>query len=445
MILSLASLFLAVVIGALAVWRFASLVALAPRWAAVTFALGSGASLGIGATAILYGLFGAAVHVPQVEFVLEIAVLAWLIHSTWRKQRAPLAQIPVTWTAVGGIAIALFLVTSAMSFTWDANPQGNWDAWSIWNLRAKFLTGVLPSRAWSPQLAETTHPEYPLLLSSAVARSWAAGSNTDSSAPIAISYAFFLSIAAAAAGGISILRGPMPGLLAGLIVICTPALAAEVPQQYADVPIAASFTCALIFAMLDRPLWAGVFAGLAAWTKDEGILFAVVLLAALALFRRRDVLRYALGLVPVGLLIAVFKTFLAPHVSSQFGAGMLGHFLEPERYALLAGSVLANTLTLGAGLYHPIYPIAAYAIAVRFRPAALKEKWLGVAVVGATFIGYCAVLIGTPNDLKWQLSTATGRLLIQLWPLAVVSAMFWLGSVEEPAAAPARKGKRAGR
>ena len=58
-----------------------------------------------------------------------------------------------------------------MSGAWENNPQGNWDAWSIWNLRARFLAagGIVAHRAWSPLLS-STHPEYPLLTSAFVAR-----------------------------------------------------------------------------------------------------------------------------------------------------------------------------------------------------------------------------------------------------------------------------------
>ena len=40
---------------------------------------------------------------------------------------------------MGHLNPPMILGTLAMSYAWDQNPQGQWDAWSIWNLRAKFI------------------------------------------------------------------------------------------------------------------------------------------------------------------------------------------------------------------------------------------------------------------------------------------------------------------
>src|SRR6202008_158625 len=152
------------------------------------------------------------------------------------------------------------LATATIAKGWDALPQGNWDAWSIWNLRAKFLSmPTLAWRAYSPLLANT-HPEYPLLLSGAIARCWNAAHDMPNSIPMTIGYLFFLSLLAMVTGGIAMLRGAVAGLIAGLTLPCSTPRVLEVPAQYADVPIAAYLAGALIFALLDKPVWAGVFA-----------------------------------------------------------------------------------------------------------------------------------------------------------------------------------------
>ncbi len=51
------------------------------------------------------------------------------------------------------------------------NPHGNWDAWAIWNMHARFLYrgGASWRVLFSPELAYS-HPDYPLLLPELVAR-----------------------------------------------------------------------------------------------------------------------------------------------------------------------------------------------------------------------------------------------------------------------------------
>src|SRR5437899_5932982 len=92
-------------------------------------------------------------------------------------------------------------------------------------------------------------------------------------APIAASYLFFLALLALLTGGLAAYRGPSTGLLAGLALLGAPAVLREAASQYADVPMACYMAAAMTLALLDRPLLAGLFAGLGAWTKDEGVLF----------------------------------------------------------------------------------------------------------------------------------------------------------------------------
>src|SRR5579871_5924244 len=53
------------------------------------------------------------------------------------------------------------------------HPHGDWDAWAIWNLRARFFYrgGEQWTAAFSPLLS-WSHPDYPLLIPGAVARGW---------------------------------------------------------------------------------------------------------------------------------------------------------------------------------------------------------------------------------------------------------------------------------
>src|SRR5262249_1716831 len=148
------------------------------------------------------------------------------------------------------LIVAIGIATLGMTTAWDANPHGGWDAWAIWNLRAKFLVSD-PALAWSPQLGSTTHPEYPLLLSAFVARGWALSHSWTQSVPIATSYICWLALVTLVAGGVSALRGRTLGLLAGLVVATSPAVLHQVPTQLADVPLAAYCAGAVIFLLLD--------------------------------------------------------------------------------------------------------------------------------------------------------------------------------------------------
>ena len=195
--IELASLLLAVALGCGLVWRFAScLIAMRPRWPAALIVFGAGAPVGLGLTSCLFFLCRlAAPGLPRLSLMLEAAALGWLIYGIARVGGAQPAAadarpaLLVPWLMVA-LALALAIATGAMWEAWAANPQGNWDAWSIWNLRAKFLAaGETPQRAWSALLTGT-HAEYPLLVSGAVARAWAYAGTAGPTPPITVSYLF---------------------------------------------------------------------------------------------------------------------------------------------------------------------------------------------------------------------------------------------------------------
>jgi hypothetical protein len=440
-ILSFAALLLAAAIGCAVLWRFAGLSALRPRWAAAALAFGAGTACGLGATSVLWFLATLALPGARLPVVLgsEAAAVAAAVVILRRRpgvppQAASLPRWEWTWILACAVLAALVASTMTMASAWEANPQGNWDAWSIWNLRAKYLAGEsgVAARAWSPMLVDT-HPEYPLLLSGTVARAWAIGSNRAAEVPMAAGFLFFLSLTAAATGGVALARGSSSGLMTGLVLLCTPGLTVLPPAQYADVPLAAYLVCAVVFVLLDRPLWAGLFAGMAAWTKDEGALFCAVLVAAVAIFRRREVPRLLMGVAPGALLYATFKLLLAPQLGAHGGPGVAARLLDVQRWGLVFLSVAKFFAGLGAGWFHPALPLAAYGFGTGLRQDRRDQAWLCTTIALATLGGYVAVLLTTRMDLPWQINTALDRLLAQWWPLAVVAAMAWVRSAEEAA------------
>ncbi len=434
----------AVILGCLLVYRFSDLQSLQPRWAAGLLVLGAGIAVGIGLTSCLFFVFRLALPgLPGFSMWIEIAGVVWLGYEVRRMHKAAAGSaatpsFPYNLALAGAVLLALIMVTSIMSIAWDSNPEGNWDAWSIWNLRARFLAapGDLAQRAWSPLVA-STHPEYPLLTSAFVARCWIYGhtvlSESQTAAPIATSYLFFLSLLALVTGGMAALRSRSLGLLAGLLMLGSPLVLMEVPSQYADVPLACYFMGALLFWLLDRPILAGAFAGFAAWTKDEGFLFLAVFLVGVAVFKRKQFPRLIAGAAPAAALVVFFKAVLArgtPSLISSSASGLVHRLLDAGRYWQVAGAFVGGFLGMMVDWYHPALPVIILAVALRFDRAYKRDALFAGGICLFMLLGYFGIYVITSNDLTWQLQTSLNRLLVQVWPSLLLAAFVGLRTPE---------------
>ena len=466
--LDVISILLAVAIGVVLVEAFDPARGIEPRWAATLFTVALGTGVGIAISSIVFLLLdisGAAT--PATIFGLDAGLLAfcgWLRFRT-RRPASPSASGPTLpgfrWTWLLGLTFAgVFAVLFARLVQIAAAlPVGDWDAWALWNLRAKFLAG--PAGAWryafSPLLSNS-HPDYPPLLSAFIARAWKAGGNMDAIAPMVTSLLFFTALIALLVSAVAMLRGAASGLLAGLVILSTTSLLNWAPAQYADIPLAFYYlgAAALVFIDADGTsdrrwplLWAGLCASFAAWTKNEGIVFLATLaivFSILTLWRKRNAAGWsgigwlAAGAAPGIALTLWFKFFLAPPSDALVkqgtsGLAKLGDF---SRYAQIAGGLFSNLLTLGSGVTHPFILLAILAVLLRWE---FEERYrlaslITGAVVVLVFLSYCGVLLITPYGLEWQVQSSVDRLILQVWPSALLVFFVQLKRVRDAAPAP---------
>jgi hypothetical protein len=421
----------AVLLGCAALYRFAGLES---GWAGVLLIFGAGSALGIGFTSCLFFLCRVAFPgAPTLSLFVEVAVFVWLAYGSWRRRRRWAIRFPDHLLLAGVLALAAAVVAGGLSIAWQANPQGNWDAWAMWNLRARFLAagGELQQRAWSPAIA-TLHPDYPLLVPAFVARCWTFAGSTGNAAPIATSSLFFASLLSISAGGVATWRGRSLGLLLGLAVLGSPMLLHEVWAEYADIPAACYFTGAIVFSLLNRPFLAGLLAGLAAWTKDEGVLFLIVFLAAQALLRQPQLRRAIAGAIPGAAVALFYKLALAPAgpmYLRQNLLAMMQRAIEPGRCSVIVSAFMHQFGAMAIGYYHPLLPVVALAAALRFDPQQRRELLFAAIIPAAMLAGYFGTFLITPYPLKWQLETSLSRLISQIWPSLLV-AIF--GAIRAP-------------
>ena len=431
------------------------------------FSLGTGLGIGI-ASCLYFVCLALAGPNPLVlaGFGAIVAAASILLgmKAKYRGTALEWAPGPATPTYLTGllllavaIAVATFVVYSI------EKPQGEWDAWSVWNLKARFLFrgGDSWKDVFSSQMPNA-HPDYPLLVPSIVAMCWTLARAESISVPIAVAFLFTLGASGLLISSIGILRGKTQAFVAGILVLATSSFVQLGAMQYADVPLSFYILATLaLFCLQDRfpndlgfSIAAGLTAGFAPWSKNEGWLFlAAVLLARLiAILRfgdravlRPQFLRIAVAALPPVAVAAFFKLSASPRNSlfAQKPSDLVAHIATFGRWIITVEGFVKILFLLGGFLLPMALVLALYWFLVRFHveerdrsPLATLVLTLGVMLAGE-FAGYVVL----PPDIVTELNISLERLFMQLWPAGLLT--FFLAAnppqlVSKPAHADAK-------
>lgn len=431
--------------------------------------LGAGLGLGLSSLVTFFAdaFFGGGAAVVLGADIVLFAAAASCI--AWRRNGP--CRFCVRSAAPGGFVLygcAAAAVTAAMAafvlFTLN-NPYGEWDAWAIWNNHARFLaSGPAWKQMFSPHIPWAVQ-DYPLLIPGAIANGWLVTGSTPASTPALVAFLFLLGAAGVLFGTLDLLRGRKQALVAVVTLFGAGAMVRMSASQYADIPVAFFYLAASAMVCLadvfveDRHSWwlVGAFAGCAAWTKNEGLVFlAVVVLARVVVslrFRRFDPKALALmavGAAPFGLTVAWFKIAIAPanYLFAETQQPLAARLIDISRYMTVAVEFGRQAFTFGGWLLPPVLVLAAY-LWLMGRPEAKGQgQSAALITVCAMLAAYAGVYVVTTKDLNWQLDTSLARVLMQLWPAAVLVLFLYAREIREPAAVEAkveRRGKEKGR
>jgi hypothetical protein len=379
------------------------------------FSLGIGAGAGVVSCLYFLALVLAGPNFTVLASVTGVAVIAALALGLGTRRQGTLlawAEGPQPpWYLRGLFLLAIALAVTTFLVAVANNPHGDEGAWSIWNLRARFLfrAGAFWRDAFSTDLS-WSHPDYPLLLPGIVALCWTLAGHESTDAPIAIAFLFALGTAGVLTGVIGVLRGKTQALVGGTLLLGTAGFISLSASLYSDVPLSFYILAALaLLCLQDRhpedlrfSALAGLMAGFAAWTRNEGLIF----LAALIVARVVAALRFRDRTGPAA---------LAPQML-RLVAGMLA----PLAVVVFFG--------LGRFLIPMVLVLALYLYLVRFRVEERDRRTL--AAMGIALI--LSIAIELVVDLAWvdnlpvEIATGFERMLLHWWPAGVL--MFFLAA-----------------
>ncbi len=405
------------------------LLALAPGFAfaingCVAFARLYTGAFGVGTTTYAYVVLAAAVCL--------LCVRRGAFPRQWYARTEPWSPIVRRMAVVGGILCAVVWTASIAN-----EPEGASDAWQNWNLKARFLWSAGPEwRAlFGPDVA-VANPSYPMLLPLNTAEGFTLAGGDSCLVPIAIAGCFAVALAVLLWTACTELGAGAPAALCLLLV--TPCAMPFAARQYADVEMSYYFlagSVALFFALRDVRtgdfFLAGVWASAAAFTKNEGVPFAlgigaaVLLSSVTACVRERQArpalraLACAAGLATVGWAWLLFNLRLAPHGLAVENNAVASLALPPD-WAVRAGKTCLWTAeALAKPSMWALLPIACAAAWFGTRaPRSRERAAAGFTVMPLLLVlgAYFAVVVQSSKDAEWLVTGSVGRVLFQVWP-----------------------------
>jgi hypothetical protein len=354
---------------------------------------------------------------------------------------------------MASFAISILAALYATVLRALARPHGDgWDAFAIWNLHARFL--FLGGSHWRDGLSALipwSHTDYPPLVPAAIAHIWSYIGHDDPIVPAILGLVFTVATLGLLVSTMAALRGITSAALAGITLASTPFFIEQGASQYADIPLSFFFLAAIALLHLFQQrsahvpdgsltglfVLAGVAAGFAAWTKNEGLLFLFAFLvsqvAAVPSRRHppanesrlnagRKLVILLIATTPFLLLSLWFKHFIAPSGDLFSGPeAMLHKILTPGRYWAILRWYIKDFVRFGNWVVPTTVLFVALSFlspssGIRRANPAFRSSVLTLAL---TLCGYFAVYVITPNDLYWHLRFSLNRLFLQLWPTVI--------------------------
>ena len=392
----------------------------------IRLVLGQGNGVAVGAFAVL---------------TLVLTAGAWwradhAAPEAWTKHSAPV-WLWIVFAIVAGISLTTVLMIVV------ASPHGEWDAWSIWDMRARFLFRATETGAPFNPLMEWSHLDYPLLVPSAVAGLWAWNGGEAQWLAAAVSISFLGSAFVVSLLALARLRSTTLGLTAGLVLAGTPLLTRNAGALYADVPVGYFFLAAVALGLLaleasdGRPLafLAGLHAGMAAWTKNEGLMFCAVLVLTFCVVIRsrselaqrvRLLLPLVAGMLVVLAFVGHFKFHFAPAndlIAAGKSTSMGARLVDLPRYTMVFWSIVEGLLTFGDWFVPPVFVMGVWLALQGLRRVESGAMLWPFVAASVQLMGYLIVYVVGSDRLEWQLQTSVERLLLQIWPLAAFGLM----------------------
>jgi len=408
-----------------------------------------GGGLGLGLSALL--TFCGFVLFDRYHRIFVIAIhLITLIALVVLKKMFPAEETSETsaprrqWDIIG-LHVGLLVASLPLWLQYKIYPYGGWDAWQVWNLKAKilFLSGPNWKDIFLPQLWQTS-PHYPLLLPLTNVWGWSFQSAPTTLVPFITAWLFTYLTAGLLFSGLLKLTGKKWTVFAPLILLSLPFFGLLATSQYSDI-LVGYYILAAVFALLAAQqemrkgyaCLAGLFCGLLAFAKPEGMVAALILAnlgAVHLLFLKKPQAKSsrvpAFILFVAGLTISLIPCALFQLLYSPGNQTFINGLTDWEQHSNIMRLKMTFAF-LGVELISRHWN-GAWILAVVGLLIANRRTFQRKALIPSFIFIYLTVIISyyyvnTYFEIVWWLQVTLHRILFSLLPLVLFWTFYSLG------------------
>lgn len=376
-------------------------------------------------------IFLASLHLSAIIF------LAIKLLKKYKLARTKISFIPKI-SPEEFIAMALMLVFAApMIQQAYLYPNGGWDAWSVWNFKAKmiFLGGENWKNMFEPVLWRTS-PHYPFLLPAINAWGWSFLTQTSHVTPLITSVIFTYSTAALAFSFMQKSGMKFFALIVLIPLLSLPIYILYATSQYADIVIGFYLLSALgcLVTSQEEPSapWGIIVAlslGILSFVKPEGMLLALIIatftIIHLNWHRHKASFKNAVGpfvitALIMGLLPFIFYAFMAPKNITMIN-GLISE-THPSTLTRLQFILSYFGVDFIGSKWNGLLAIIVAGVLINWKTA-FSPKLL---IVPLSILSYLSVItayyyINTHFEIGWWLANTSTRILVGVIP----AGLFW--------------------
>jgi hypothetical protein len=439
-------------------WTLLSLFCAGRRYGLIEF-ITLNLTLGAGTTGLL--LFWASLlGLRPSRPLLVVLALVLLAAIAWMKRRNRLA-LPVPSGGGGAkeilsvaLPVAIVCVSAAtIAVSAFLTPIEEWDAFSIWGLKAKVVANesLWSAPAYFHDLTLSySHLDYPLMLPFLTAGACAAAGTVDDSAAKLISVFLDLLLVPLLYVGLRwrLARAPAAWLTA--MAAALPAMLQFSGTKCADAPLAMFYAGSIIFLLtwLERGqredlLLAILFTAFTAFTKNEGTLLAFINITALVAVAAlsRDKQKWLGAIVFAAAVLCLNSPWLIwnhslPKTHENYGGRMLSSLVITNLPRLKQILPAIAQHALNTNEWGRLWLVVVCLALLGWR--AFKRKFIVVAwfLLLAHLAIYCLAYIVTPWNLEQLLPTTADRLLLHAMPMLILLAGWHWSELRPPSSKP---------